>query len=216
MSQPVVLKNYFSKEEVELISSFPNRTRKPSGNVFMLGAFGYENSLKASQLSMENPIAQLSGNPEDDKSILKFTEAALLVVKEMEQFFDLELSMTNCNYVVLLPGADIPVHADDSHLDGTPYHEDEETEYSAIVYLNTSGVDYTGGEIFFPLQELTVKPEAGMVVFFKGDYHRPHGVSLIEAGERKTIVIFCARGGNVSERPLFSDEHSGVPAEKQE
>jgi hypothetical protein len=213
-NQPVILESYLTEDEVELVLRYPTKIQKPAHNPLMLGAFGYETSLQASQISMENPVTQLTGNPEDDESILKFTSSVLSVVGDMEKFFGIEMSITNCNYVVMLPGAGIPVHADDSFLDGTPYHENEETEYSAIIYLNTSGVDYKGGEISFPLQDVVVAPKTGMVVFFKGDYHLPHGVSTIESGERKTIVIFCARKGNISDRPLFSDEHSGVPKEE--
>jgi Rps23 Pro-64 3,4-dihydroxylase Tpa1-like proline 4-hydroxylase len=209
--QPVILEGYFSDEDVATMLHYPTKIQKPAHLPNMEGAFGFETSLEADQMSMDRPIAGLTGDEDDDKSILKVTEAILSVKAEMEKFFGLELSMTNCNYAAMLPGGFNPMHSDDSQLDGTPYHENEETEYSALIYLNESGVDYEGGDILFPLQETVIAPKRGMVVFFKGDYHHPHEVTVVTSGERKALVLFFGRKGNVSSRPLFSDEYSGVP-----
>jgi hypothetical protein len=51
-------------------------------------------------------------------------------------------------------------------------------------------------------------------VFFKGDYSRPHGVTTIESGDRKLIVLFFTREGNVSDIPLFRHPGAGVPDEE--
>jgi len=209
--QPVVIENYFSNEDIATMLRYPTKIQKPAHLPNMEGAFGFETSLEADQMSMSRPIAALTGNLDDDASILKLTEAVLAVKAEMEKFFGLELSMTNCNYAAMLPGGFNPMHSDDSQLDGTPYHENEETEYSALIYLNESGEDYEGGDILFPLQETVIAPKRGMVVFFKGDYHHPHEVTVVTSGERKALVLFFGRKGNVSSRPLFSDEYSGVP-----
>jgi Rps23 Pro-64 3,4-dihydroxylase Tpa1-like proline 4-hydroxylase len=209
--QPVVIENYFSDEDIATMLRYPTKIQKPAHLPNMEGAFGFETSLEADQMSMERPICGLTGEVDDDESILKVTEAILAVKSEMETFFGLELSMTNCNYAAMLPGGFNPMHSDSSQLDGTPYHENEETEYSALIYLNESGEDYEGGDILFPLQETVIAPKRGMVVFFKGDYHHPHEVTVVTSGERKALVLFFGRKGNVSSRPLFSDEFSGVP-----
>lgn len=190
---------------------YVEKIKEPGHVANMGGAFGYTTSAEADRLSLENPIARLTGDPDNDASILGFTGAALAVKKEMEEFFNLELSFTNCMYAYMLPGAINDLHSDNSRLDGTPYHEDEETDYSALIYLNSSGTDYKGGDLYFPLQKLTISPKSGMVVFFKGDYHHPHGVTEVFKGERKAMVLFFARKGNVSDRPLFQDEYSGIP-----
>lgn len=209
--QPVVLDNYFTDEEVSVMLRYPTKIQKPSHLPNISGTFGFETSAEADQMSMEKPIVALTGNKEDDESILKITESVLAVKKEMESFFDLKLSMTNCNYAAMFPGSYNPLHSDSSQLDGTPYHENEETEYSALIYLNSSGLDYEGGDIVFPLQKTVVSPKSGTVVFFKGDHHHPHEVTLVTKGERRAIVLFFALEGNVSSRILFADEHSGVP-----
>jgi predicted 2-oxoglutarate/Fe(II)-dependent dioxygenase YbiX len=207
----LVIEKYFTNEDVLIMLRYPTKIQKPSQLPNMAGAFGFETSAEADQMSMNIPIAKLTNNPEDNESILKITDSVLKVKEEMEKFFGLGLSMTNCNYAVLYPGGFNPMHSDSSQLDGTPYHENEETEYSALIYLNESGVDYEGGDIIFPLQQKRISPKAGMVVFFRGDHHHPHEVEVVTKGERKALVLFFARKGNVSDRPLFSDEHSGVP-----
>jgi hypothetical protein len=211
IKQPVVKETYFTSEEVDTMVYYASRIQQPSPLENMGGSFGFRTSADADRLSIENPIAELTGDPKSDKSILKFTEAVLTVKKEMENFFSLEMSLANCNYTYLLPGFSSPVHADSSELDGTPYHEDEEMEYSALIYLNDYGIDYEGGELVFPLQELTIQPKKGMLVFFKGDTTNPHGVTEITKGERRVVILFFALKGNTSDRALFSDEYAGIP-----
>jgi predicted 2-oxoglutarate/Fe(II)-dependent dioxygenase YbiX len=214
--QVVVIEKYFTNEEVSEMLHYAEKIKSPGHIDNIGGAYGFRTSVEADRLSLDNPITQLTGNTSDDNSILAFTQGAIRVKKEIERSFGLELSFTNCMYAYMLPGATNPLHSDNSRLDGTPYHEDEETDYSALIYLNDSGTDYKGGDIFFPLQDLTISPKSGTVIFFKGDYHHPHGVTEVTEGERKTIVLFFALRGNISDRPLFSDEYSGVPVEAED
>jgi hypothetical protein len=214
--QPVVLENYFTDEEVSEMLYYADKIKKPGHMGNIGGAYGFRTSAEADRLSLKSPIAELTGDPDDDKSILAFTRGALRVKEELEKFFGLDLSFTNCMYAYMMPGAVNPLHSDNSNLDGTPYHEGEETDYSGLIYLNSSDKDYKGGDIFFPLQDLTISPKSGTVIFFKGDHHYPHGVTEVTEGERKTIVLFFALKGNISDRPLFSDEYSGVPADAED
>lgn len=211
--QPVILDNYFSQDEVDQMLYALDKMKKPSHAPNMMGTLGFRTSIEAASVSMDNPVTGLTGDKEVDASILKTTESILRVKDEMEKFFDMELSMINCNYTAMFAGASNPLHADSSNLDGTPVPESKELEYSALIYLNDQGVDYTGGVLSFPLQDLNVQTKTGMVVFFKGDYNYPHEVSVVESGERKVIILFYARGGNISNVPLFSHAGAGVPVE---
>lgn len=212
--QPVILENYLQPEEVDTILFYLDKIQKPAHNSKMSGALGYRTSVEADALSMENPVARLTGNLEDDASILKTTEVVLRVKREMEKFFEMDFSLVNCNYTIMHPGSWNGLHADSSELDGDPIPESKELHYSALIYLNSNGTDYTGGELFFPLQDLSIKPQKGTVVFFKGDYTRPHGVNTIESGDRKAIVLFLTRKGNISDEPLFLHPGAGVPVEE--
>ena len=83
----------------------------------------------------------------------------------------------------------------DIHMDN--YHEDENGQLhvrpkfisnkSGLIYLNN---DYVGGELVFPKQGLSIKPEIGSLIFFEGDHKRPHGVNQVISGSRYNLVTF--------------------------
>ena len=166
--QPVIIKNFFSREEARMMLNYLEKIEKPAPSSFMGGALGYRTSKEADAMSMDNPVQPLTGSPEDDAAILKITETVLLAKKEMEKFFEMDLSLVNCNYTTMSPGAQNYLHADSSELDGDPIPESKELEYSALIYFNDQGVDYMGGKLFFPLQDIELSTECGDLVFFKG------------------------------------------------
>lgn len=212
--QPVIIKNFFSREEAGLMLSYLDKIEKPSPSFAMGGGLGYRTSKEADAMSMENPVRPLTGDSKDDEAILKITEIGLLAKKEMEKFFEMDLSLVNYNYTTMRTGAQNYLHADSSELDGDPIPESKELEYSALIYLNDQGVDYTGGKLFFPLQEIELSTECGDLIFFKGDYTRPHGVTVVDSGIRKLLVLFLTRGGNISDEPLFLHPGAGVPVDE--
>lgn len=59
---------------------------------------------------------------------------------------------------------------------------------SVLAYLND---DYDGGELYFPDQDVTVKPKRGSIVTFPGNAHYIHGVKEITGGVRHTISQWC-------------------------
>ena len=56
---------------------------------------------------------------------------------------------------------------------------------TALMYIND---DYSGGELFFPTQHLTYKPELGSLVIFPSNYL--HGV-LECTGNSRYSVLAC-------------------------
>ena len=56
---------------------------------------------------------------------------------------------------------------------------------SAVLFLND---DYQGGELHFPNQDISIKPEAGMLVLFPSNFLFIHGSKPITEG-RKYIII---------------------------
>jgi hypothetical protein len=60
--------------------------------------------------------------------------------------------------------------------------------YSTVVYLNDN---YDGGEIYFPNQDVEIKPPAGsMVLFPSGGHEYFHGVKPVISGRRYTIAMW--------------------------
>jgi hypothetical protein len=58
---------------------------------------------------------------------------------------------------------------------------------SGLLYLND---DYTGGELHFPRQNLTIKPEAGTLVMFHANASYPHASLPITSGVKYVVVTW--------------------------
>lgn len=211
-NQPVVIENFFSPEQLEKIIYYCSKAERQSNqHTQITGAFGVRTSLEADQISYGEPIVPLTGDPKDDESIFAITNAFLSTKTEMEKFFGQEMSFTNRMYAGMPEGTKNPMHYDNHSIyDDKPNNEDEESEWSALVYLNSCGEDYTGGEIHFPKQNTTITPKAGMIVFFEGSLEYPHEVYEVTSGFRRTLVMFMGKKGKVSDRALFLHENAGV------
>ena len=76
-------------------------------------------------------------------------------------------------------------HADGQNENGDhPYHW---RNFGCVLYLND---DYEGGEIYFPNQNMEIKPKPNTLVFFPGTLEYLHGVKPITNGVRYTLTSF--------------------------
>lgn len=76
-------------------------------------------------------------------------------------------------------------HADGENENGNhPYHW---RQFGCVYYLND---DYDGGEIYFPNQNIEIKPKPNTLVFFPGNMEFLHGVKPITKGVRYTLTSF--------------------------
>jgi hypothetical protein len=68
-------------------------------------------------------------------------------------------------------------------------HHDQGFSYNCVVslvgYLND---DYEGGEIYFRLQNLDIKPEAGDLFVFPSTYMYPHQAKVVKSGTKYSLV----------------------------
>jgi hypothetical protein len=68
-------------------------------------------------------------------------------------------------------------------------HHDHGFSYNCTVslvsYLND---DYEGGEIYFRLQELNIKPKAGDLVVFPSTFSHPHQAKKVTSGVKYSLV----------------------------
>lgn len=58
---------------------------------------------------------------------------------------------------------------------------------SLLVYLND---DYEGGELWFPRQQVTIKPQAGDVVLFPSNFCYPHEAREVRSGRKYAVVTW--------------------------
>jgi hypothetical protein len=64
-------------------------------------------------------------------------------------------------------------------------------EYSGVLYLTTGGgVDFSGGDLWFPKQELRHTPSKASLIYFKGDMDHMHEVETVTSGVRKGLTLF--------------------------
>jgi len=205
---PVELEKFLTDSECqEIIALLSPRCisgdERPTHRV----ALGFPNSEIASEVAIDNPALAYSGDPLTDSRIRLLTSALVSSRKAIEIGFNLDMSLVNASYTEFYEGPGIPMHSDSTKLDGSTYRDDgipEELEYSAVLYLNSGGgVDFSGGEIEFPKQELKYTPSAGSLFFFKGDVEHIHEVHPITSGVRIALIMFFSRYGNVSSMGFF-------------
>ena len=72
-----------------------------------------------------------------------------------------------------------------SHVDWN--ENNKELEYSFVFYLND---DYEGGDIYWPNQGISLKPEAGSVVIFPSKEPYQHAVKTVTKGNKIFIPHF--------------------------
>jgi hypothetical protein len=192
-----ILKNYISaehaKEYIELLDGHSEKTDRGIWN-----ALGYESSLQASTVN------GTTGAKLGDLSLVNLRLGDLFdrIKKEAEEIFGEEMDLCQGSYQMMPAGTQNPMHADRVKLDGSPIQPDgaeEELEWSGLLYLNNHEEDFTGGEVEYPNFDIWYKPRAGDVVIFKGDLEHMHEVKEVLSGERKNVVFFWAKRGNVSD-----------------
>jgi predicted 2-oxoglutarate/Fe(II)-dependent dioxygenase YbiX len=77
------------------------------------------------------------------------------------------------------------LYKDDSGLD--MWEKTLDRDLSVVYFLND---DFAGGELFFPLLDLAIAPQAGTLVCFPSDHNYVHGVRPVTSGHRYTVVTW--------------------------
>jgi 2-oxoglutarate-Fe(II)-dependent oxygenase superfamily protein len=127
------------------------------------------------------PISLLGTIPEVatfDKKLFAVFGAA---IKEYQYHFPFLNAIIDEGYVALKyePGGFIKLHADKSG-DGSRI-------VSGTLYLNN---DFKEGNLVFPKQKVTIRPEKGMLVLFPCSFAYPHEVTEVTEGIRYCIVTW--------------------------
>lgn len=76
----------------------------------------------------------------------------------------------------------------DEHVDVIPGHPQwGYRRISAICYLND---DFEGGDLHFPRQSVSYKPEAGSIILFPSDFTYPHLAKTVTRGAKYCVVTW--------------------------
>lgn len=192
-----ILKEYISKEDCLRFRAFLDPFAVETPRHGIAGALGYPDSLQASQVNGETGVIPGNASPINKELGLMYER----IKKEAEDYFYQELDLCQSNYQLMTKGGKNPLHADTINLDGTPIQPDgspEEIEWSGLLYMGNHGEEFEGGILTFPEFDITYYPQMGDLVLFKGDIEHRHDVSEVISGERRNIVFFWGRRGNVS------------------
>lgn len=67
------------------------------------------------------------------------------------------------------------------------HYDDSSNLVSSILFLND---DFVGGELYFPIQKIRVKPKAGTVVVFPSNFIYPYSSKPVKTGTKYEIVTW--------------------------
>jgi predicted 2-oxoglutarate/Fe(II)-dependent dioxygenase YbiX len=95
-----------------------------------------------------------------------------------------------------------PLHAD-AERQTTDGWEDNHTPWRthvSLLYLNSAGIDFRGGELVLPEIGRTIRPSCGLLVSFPSGRKHQHQVKTIESGVRLSFVVWFTRDASRGER----------------
>lgn len=182
-----VIKNVISENEISALLSYFDQIKivdsKPGYSYGMVSEVG-EHIDNAEDSTYVNYLVESSN-----------IESLLKIVYRAKEYFTTEFQLKgSLKYKrsflnSMKDGAIVNKHSDDDdHLLELTEHE---SSYSALFFL-TGGEEYSGGELTFSTLggelERSIKPDAGDLVLFKGEYY--HKVSPVTEGERINYIIF--------------------------
>lgn len=79
---------------------------------------------------------------------------------------------------------------------------------SAVCYLNDN---YTGGELWFPRQQVKIRPEAGDVVLFPSNFCYPHSSIPVIEGTKYAVVTWFVFRPRPKKRGKLNEKAAAVP-----
>jgi len=223
LEQPnvLIIKNFFSKEEVEKVLIPMKETSEEIWN--LQGEAKKEDSTRIKRMSerlIKSDNMNWYGMTMDITSrvdayrMYSHLPHAFLIEKE-QQIKKIITNKFKQNVVLQLsglhrwrPGREQKPHID--YYDSSEQHDFdmlekynltkdrlEEFEHSFNDKHYSSLVyfneDYMGGELYMPQWDWEIKPETGMLIAFEGNQNHLHGVKMMEEGIRYTWSIFWTR-----------------------
>lgn len=141
------------------------------------------------------PMSPPPGRHDVNAAPLYGTEVAVSLGTRISEVLADFYSITDplvCDYLAAsqsLPGMGHVEHADAVTPAGDPNHTPWRL-VTAMLYLNTHGADFTGGELVFPRLNQSVYPVAGRLVGFRCDAVHTHSVPAVESGTRRAVAAW--------------------------
>jgi hypothetical protein len=177
MDKPIIIKNFLNGNDINFLMDWLTKNEYKFDE--HVSSVDYWNSRCIHYTSV------------DDQNIKNFLYK---IVNSMRDILEIIISPQNTLYVeepqfVRWPtGIELPPHADNIEPDGVTPNTSPWRSHGGVIYFND---DFEGGEIYYPfLDNLTVKPEPGMMVIHSADLKHTHGVKKVTSGTRQTMSVF--------------------------
>lgn len=100
------------------------------------------------------------------------------------------------NFIKYGPGQ----HFQEHHDHGFSYN----CTVSLVAYVND---DYEGGELYFRLQDLKIKPEAGDLFIFPSNFMYPHKAMQVHSGTKYSIVTMLDYNKKFHTPEMYAEEN---------
>jgi hypothetical protein len=184
----VELESFMEKNELKTLSKFAktlNTWDKTETHYNENGTVIYEAEYWKDRVATEQTLLKV--DPSIPRTIRKMMKRLMPVI---EDHFNVKIEPTSPTIVKWLPGQYQHPHADKELHEGPDAGTPNDFPYydlASLFYLND---DYTGGELYFPKQNIQFKPKPGAAYFFPGDMNYIHGVTEVKKGIRYTCPFF--------------------------
>jgi len=201
MNEINIIENFIGKDTCDFINNSLSDKLNPTPNKFILGGpcgwigeHRYTHSISNSNKNSMVWPNKIEGYQNDINYNITIDMLSLIfngMVKLVSEHYQEEYVMRSFFCGAMLPGAKNTLHMDNHYINSDTNTITERTnshwDKSGILYLND---EYTGGNIYFPLQDLKLKPNPGTFIFFEGNSKVPHEVEEVQSGIRKNIITF--------------------------
>lgn len=184
----VELKDFMTENELSTLLNFArnlNTWDKTETHYNENGTVIYEAEYWKDRVASETTLDMI--NPEIVIMIKGMVNRLKPIV---ENHFKVRVRPTGATIVRWLPGQLQNPHADKELHDGPDAGKPNDFPHYDIASLFYINDDYEGGELYFPKQNIKIKPKSGSAYFFPGDMNYIHGVTEIKNGIRYTCPFF--------------------------
>jgi hypothetical protein len=196
------IKEYISKETAETLSKY--LSSDPINTLHQTNSFEVYSGL--SGFKLKNPGAVFGYGQSGSYNIaIDISTFILFSINELvSDYFKGKHQVKSWFFSCMKTGSLNPIHTDNYMLNDKSevvVNPEFAFDKSAILYLNDN---YVGGELFFPNQNLLVKPAIGDLIFFEGDSNKPHEVKKVIDGERHAFITFYEPEGYLEDNESIS------------
>lgn len=184
------IENYLSKDSCEFLTKAFNERLAETPRKGIFGGPSFSKRNISDGASNGNNMFQYDEFTNFNIGLDLMSGLAYRMQKTISDHYHNEYYIKSLMYSKMTTGSKNNLHMDnwyqttDKKIKPRPYNK---LDRSGLLYLND---DYEGGEIYFPKQHWRVKPKAGTLIFFEGNFDCPHEVEEVISGARHNLISF--------------------------